>query len=73
LEERKTNYMVLIVYKGGAGNQKFKQIKKYADDIADARHIAKQLSSRYFYSSAVVIDCKTNAPVEFWNAGTVSG
>jgi hypothetical protein len=64
--------MVVTVYKGGSGRQKFKQIQKYTDDIASARKIAKQLSVKYLFSSAVVIDCNSNRPVEFWNAGTVT-
>lgn len=69
MEKRETNYMVLTVRKGGTGNQKYKQLKEYAENLQSAKKIAKRLSLQFHYGSTVIIDALTNKPVEFWNAG----
>lgn len=72
MEERKTNYVVLTVRKGGTGNQKYKQLKETAETLPLARRIAKRLSQQFHYSSAVIMDAVTNKPIEFWNAGELA-
>lgn len=72
MEERKTNYVVLTVRKGGAGNQKYKQLRETAETLQIARRIAKRLSLQFHFSSAVIVDGDSNKPIEFWNAGELA-
>ena len=69
MEERKANFVVVIVRKTGTGGQKYKQYKKNADSIKEARRFAKQMSEAYQFSSAVIVDGHNNMPIEFWNCG----
>lgn len=72
MEERKTDYVVLTVRKGGTGNQRYKQLKETAETLQIARRIAKRLSQQFHYSSAVIMDGSTNKPIEFWNSGELA-
>lgn len=69
MEEGKTNYVVLIVRKTGSGSQKYKQYRRKADSLTEARKFAKQMSEIYQFSSAVIVDGRNDMPIEFWNAG----
>lgn len=69
MEKRTAHYLVRTVYRGGPYKQKMKKIEQFASTIEEAQQLACALSKKHLFASAVIVDTRSNKPMEFWNNG----